>query len=303
MRRLLRTCSLAAFLCLGLVILAPQAVAQDDGGRETDDLVVLTGSLLVSDGETVHNAIIFSGPAVVDGSVAESLVVFNGRTEISGTVRRDVVVFNGEVLLRSGARVGGDVISLEDPRIEEGATVEGNVDDLATRWNLTDITFGGRLAWWLGSTVSTLVLGLILLLLAPRLDPASIRALRERLGATIGFGLLIFILLPIVAALLIATIVGIPLGLSLLFSLALLYLIGYVVGALGLGRLVVKEPTSRYIAFLVGWAVLRGIALVPFLGGLAWLVVTVIGLGTLWVTARSARSEVRPVEPAPAPVR
>jgi hypothetical protein len=79
---------------------------------------------------------------VIDGTVAEWLVVFNGRTEITGTVGEDVVVFNWDVVLRSGSRVGGDVISLEDPQIEEGATIGGSVDDLATRWNLYDITFG-----------------------------------------------------------------------------------------------------------------------------------------------------------------
>jgi hypothetical protein len=60
-----------------------------------------------------------------------------------------------------------------------------------------------------------------------------------------------------------------------------------VVGGLALGRLVVKEPTSRYLAFLAGWGALRVIALVPFLGGIAWLVGTVLGLGTLWVAARA----------------
>jgi hypothetical protein len=81
------------------------------------------------------------------------------------------------------------------------------------------------------------------------------------LGATIGFGLLWFVLLPIVAVVLFVTIVGIPLGLFLLLALALVYTIGYVVGALALGRLVVKEPTSRYVAFLSGWVILRILAL------------------------------------------
>jgi hypothetical protein len=109
-----------------------------------------------------------------------------------------------------------------------------------------------------------------------------------------------FVLLPILAVLLFVTIVGIPLGLFLLFALALVYSIGYVVGGLALGRLVVKEPTSRYLAFLAGWGALRVIALVPFLGGIAWLVGTVLGLGTLWVAAR-APSEVRRPAPRLAP--
>lgn len=285
----------AAILCFSFAMIAPAAVAQDDES-DTDDQVVLTGRLVVPEGETVQTAVIFNGKVLIDGTVAETLVVFNGRTEITGTVDEDVIVFNGDVVLRSGSRVGGDVVSRQAPQIEDGATVEGSVDDLETRWNFYDITFVGRFAWWLAYSVSTLVLGLVLLLLAPRLDSASVRALRDRLGATIGFGLLVVVLLPIIAVLLFVTIVGIPLGLFLLLALALVYSIGYVVGALALGRLGVKENTSRYLAFLTVWGVLRLIALIPFVGGLAWLVATVLGLGTLWVAGRSSRNEVRRME-------
>lgn len=174
----------------------------------------------------------------------------------------------------------------------------GSIDDLSRRWNFYDITFVGRFAWWLAYTVSTLVLGLVLLLLAPRLDPASVRALRTQLAGTIGFGLLWFVLLPIVAVLLLVTIVGIPLGLFLLLALALVYSVAYVVGVLAIGRLVVKETSSRFVAFLAGWAAFRALALVPFVGGIAFAVAAVLGLGTLWV-ARGAPSE---MEPAAAPV-
>jgi len=299
MRWLRRSAGVAVVLCLGFVALAPAAVAQD--GSETDEQVVLTGRLLVPEGETIRNAVIFNGDALVEGTVTERLVVFNGRTEITGTVGEDVIVFNGDVVVRSGARVGGDIVSLQDPEIEDGATVEGSVDDLQTRWDVYDVGFAGRYAWWLAYSVSTLVLGLVLLALAPGLAAASVRALRERMGATIGFGLLWFLLLPVVAVLLLVTIVGIPLGLFLGLALALVYTIGYVVGAIGLGRLFVKEPTSRYLAFLAGWGALRVLALVPFLGGLLWFVATLLGLGTLWVAARSARREVVPVTPLPAP--
>lgn len=301
MRRFGRSVGVAATLGLSLLILVPGAVAQDDGSN-SDDHVVLTGGLVVPEGETAKTVVVFNGGVRIDGTVTQTLVVFNGRTEITGTVGEDVIVFNGSVVLRSGSRVGGDVVSRQAPRIEEGATVEGSVDDLPTRWDYWDITFVGRLAWWIAYTVSTLVLGLVLLMLARGLDPASVRALRERLGGTIGFGLLWFVVLPIVAVLLSITVVGAPLGLFLLLALGLVYSIGYVVGALALGRLVVKEPRSRYMAFLAGWGAFRLIALVPFLGGIAWFVATVLGLGTLWVAARAAPIESRPVAPPLAPL-
>jgi hypothetical protein len=295
--------SVALLLGLGFLMPAHEAAAQEDAGPGAENQIVLSGHLVVPEGETVQTAVVVSGDAVIDGTVAGWLVVFDGRTEITGTVDEDVVVFAGDVVLRPGSRVGGDVISLEDPHIEEGATIEGSVDDLEARWNFYDIGFVGRWAWWLAYTVSTLVLGLLLLLLARRLDWASVRAIRDRPGATVGLGLLVLLLLPIVAGLLVATIVGIPLGLSLLFALALVYSVGYVVCALALGRLVIKEPTSRYIAFLMGWGALRLIALVPFLGGIAWILATVLGLGTIWVAMRGASGEVRPDVAAAAPTR
>ena len=271
--------------------LAPAATAQDDGGPDTDDQIMITGRLVVPEGETVQHAVIFNGEATIEGTVEQTLVVFNGRTEIIGTVGEDVIVFNGDVILRSGSRVGGDVVSLQAPEVEDGATIGGSIDDLEGRWDYWDVTFVGRLAWWLAFTVSSLVLGMALLLLAARgLDAVAIRTLRDRLGPTIGFGLLVFLLLPVVAVLLLVTVVGIPLGLFLLLALAFIYSVGYVIGALALGRLVVKAPTSRYVAFLAGWGALRVLALIPFLGGFAWLVATVVGLGTLWLGAMARRT-------------
>jgi len=87
--------------------LASPATAQDADTDAKDEQIVLSGRLLVGEGDTVDTAVIFNGPASIEGTVTESLVVFNGRTEISGTVEGDVVVFNGSVTVRSGATVGG----------------------------------------------------------------------------------------------------------------------------------------------------------------------------------------------------
>ena len=72
--------------------------------------------------------------------------------------------------------------------------------------------------------------------------------------------------------LLLVVVVTIPLGLFLLLALALLYTLGYVAGAHVLGRQLAKPPSSRFLAFLIGWMILRGIGLIPVLGGLAWVV-------------------------------
>ena len=79
---------------------------------------------------------------------------------------------------------------------------------------------------------------------------------------------------------------------------ALLYWLGWVAGAFALGRRLVSAPASRIGAFAAGWGILRVIALVPVVGGIAWLATTVIGLGALAIAARSAG---RGIEQVPSP--
>ena len=92
-------------------------------------------------------------------------------------------------------------------------------------------------------------------------------------------------------------------GLSLLFALALIYTIGYAVGTIGGGRLVMRS-SSRYVAFLVGAVILRALALIPVLGGLLWLLASAWGLGLLAVAIRAGRRSrvVTAAEPPPMPV-
>lgn len=286
-------------ILMGAVFAWPAGAQEGDPRSGEDDQVVLTGGLIVPEGSTVKTAVVFNGPVIVEGTVRESLVVFNGRTEIIGTVGEDVVVFNGRVFIRSGAEIGGDVASSQDPEIEDGATIGGDQVNIATRFDFEDLGFAGRVAWWIGYSVSTLILGLLVLLLAPRLDAAIVDVMRTRVGAAVGFGAAAFFLVPIAAIILLVTIVGIPLGLFVLLSLALLYTIGYVAGAHALGRLIIKQPTSPFLAFLVGLGILRLVALIPFVGGLAWLLATILGLGVLIVSSR--RAPVAFASPAPPP--
>jgi hypothetical protein len=231
--------------------------------------------------------------------------VFNGDAVVTGTVARDVVVLNGDIRIASGAVVGGDLISQGGADVETGATVRGEQRRIGA-FDVGDVGFASRIAWWVGYSASTLALGLLLLLFAPAIDAALTRVVRTRRGASFGAGVGVFLLTPVLAAVLFVTIVGIPLGLFLFLALAFLYTVGYVIGAHAVGRFVVKAP-SRFIAFLAGWAILRAVALIPIAGGIVWVLATILGLGAAIVAARSGRAVataqpaagVPPMPPAP----
>ena len=296
-RRLIRALAAAGVLLLSV---AGPASAQDDGsGAGENDQVVLTGQLLIEADRTVDTAVIFNGRATVEGTVREDLFVMNGDTEISGTVNGDVVVFNGDVTVRSGAEIGGDLVTQSTPQVEDGATIRGSQTNIATKFDYDVGAFAGRFVWWLGYTVSVLILGLLLLAFAPHLDEAVVETIRARLGSSIGWGVALFFLLPIAAILLLVTVVGIPLGLFVMLALALIYTIGYAVATHGVGRLVMRS-SSRYVAFLIGLVILRALALIPVVGGLLWLLASVWGLGLLAVAIRAGRTP-RAVTTAGAP--
>jgi hypothetical protein len=274
--------------------LASPAAAQDDGmDLGGDDQIVLTGQLLIPSGQTVGSAVILDGDATVEGTVREDVVVLNGSAEISGTVGQDVVVLNGDAVIRSGAEIGGDLVTAGTPEVEPGATIRGERRGAQVTFDAELLGLAGRVAWWLAYSVSVLVLGLLLLAFGPRLGEAVRRTASTRTGASIGWGAGLFFLIPIGSVILAVTAIGLPLGISVLLGLALIYTVGYAVAAIAVGGLFLKPPTSRFLVFLLGWAILRAVGFVPFLGGLLWLAASAWGLGLLAVAARN-RSSIEP---------
>jgi hypothetical protein len=82
-------------------------------------------------------------------------------------------------------------------------------------------------------------------------------------------------------------------GLGLLAALGLIYALGYGATAWIVGRRILGEPTAWVLAFLVGWGILRVLALIPILGGLVWFGAVVFGLGALVVAIWRARTTSR----------
>jgi hypothetical protein len=286
MRRLV----LAALLCLAV---APAvAAAQADEGASRGDRVVITGPVTIGGGQTADDVVVIDGPVTVDGRVRGDLVVVNGTVRISGTVDGDVVTIAKRLILEPGARVGGDVVyGDERPVVPRGATVGGEVRRVDFDEVADPLGFVGWIAVWLAVTVSTLILGLLMLWLAPRALEAAWESGRTALGPAIGWGLALFFGIPIVAVIALITLVGIPLGIGLLLALLPLYALGYTTAAWLLGRRIVASRRRRVVAFLAGLGILRLLALIPILGGIVWFAATVLGLGALVVAVWRARSD------------
>jgi hypothetical protein len=248
--------------------------------------IVVVGSVLVDRDETTKDVVVADGDVTVRGTVDGDVIVADGDVTIRGKVTGDVVTIAGTAILGRRAQVDGDVIYADkDPQVASGANVGGEVK----KFKGGEIGTAVKIGIWIAVTVSTFLLGLLLLLLFPRAADAVARTAKLKTGLSILVGVLAFLLIPVLAFALLFTVVGIPLGAGLLLAVLPLYGLAYTASAFVVGRLILKK-TARILAFIVGLVVLRALALVPFAGELVWLLATILGLGALLAAALRARS-------------
>ncbi|HEV7804475.1 MAG TPA: polymer-forming cytoskeletal protein [Solirubrobacteraceae bacterium] len=269
-----------------LFTLAPAAPAL--AADSPQERIVISGPVTIDRDETSKDVVVIDGDVVVRGTVDGDVVAIAGDVTIRGKVTGNVVTIAGTAVLGRAARVSGDLTYVEHkPKVTSGAKVGGKTKKYDTD-KLTGPLGVAAIGFWIAVGVSLLVLGLLLLLLAPRAAEAIGRTLRSKWAVAIGVGVAVFILLPIIAVIALVSVVGIPFGIGLLMALFPLYAIGYATAAFALGSRIIKG--SKIPAFIVGLLILRLLALIPFAGGLIGLLATIFGLGLLFVTLFRARS-------------
>ena len=275
----MRRAVLFAMLLLCWLVPVANAAAADD------DRIVLSGSVLVDRDETVHDLVVVDGDVTIRGEVTGDVVVVDGDVTIRGSVAGDVVAVAGQATLGQRGRVAGDLVYGDDkPVLAPGSRVGGDVEKI----KLGDASLFAAIGFWIGFTISLLLLGIVLLLLAPRAGDAVARAGKGKplIAALVGLGALI--LLPVIAIVACITIIGLPLGIVLLLLILPLYAVGYLSAALIVGRLIRKQ--ARILAFVAGLVILQLLTLIPILGGLIGFLATVFGLGVLLLALFRARA-------------
>jgi len=85
------------------------------------------GDLVITEGQTVQEAVIYGGNLTVNGATEGDAVTFGGNIEVTGHVAGNAVAIGGNVHLASTAVVDGDATAIGGTvSKEEGASVQGN---------------------------------------------------------------------------------------------------------------------------------------------------------------------------------
>jgi hypothetical protein len=265
------------------------AAQTQSNAAEPRDQIVLSGDVQVRRGQEVGEVVVLHGTATVAGVVRGDVVVLDGPIAVTGQVSGAVVSVGGSVALGASSRVLGDVLAHDRVIAAPGARVDGDVRQGVTFTFRTPIEALGAFAPWLAIWFSVLALGLLLLLLGPKAADAVTTAAAGSPWASVGWGSVAFVALPLAGVIGVFTLVWLPLGLGLLLSLFLMYSVGLAWSAFSLGRLLWHEPRSRVLAFVIGWAILAAVAAIPIVGGIVWVAGAAFGLGAGTVAIWRAR--------------
>jgi hypothetical protein len=295
------------------------------------------GSLIAAGGDVRINApvagdVIAAGGAVrVNGTVGGKVVLAGGRVNLNGTVARNAIATGGEVVFGPGARVGRDAEVSGGSFTHQGAvngTLGVNVgtftnsgtagtlrydtsDNRSGQSNRTVPALGPGPLSGLGAfiaaivavlsllvTIGYLVLGLLILAVAPATARAVETRVHERPIPAFAIGLAALIGAVILGLILLVTVVGIPIAIfGWLFVIAGVMLAGLVV-SLALGRLIAERTSfggNVYVLFIIGFVVLNVLYLIPILGGIVKFVVVCLGFGAIVMAAMDAVSGRRQV--------
>jgi hypothetical protein len=253
--------------------------------------VVLSGDVEVPRGSAVGEIVVFHGTVRVEGVVHGDVVVLNGPVTVSGQVSGSVVTLDGTITLRSSAQIGRDVLGGDAVTVEPGAYVAGRLRQNAAFTLSPAVSALGVLLASLMMAASTLILGLALLLLAPRGAGRVADVARGAAWASAGWGVILAVALPVAAITAMVTVIGLAIGLSLLLALALLFLVGFTWTAWSVGRAIVPAPRTRWGAFGAGWGIAALLGLVPVLNVVVWAAGSIFGLGAMAVAIWRARHE------------
>jgi hypothetical protein len=288
----------AAGAALALSVLIPSAVLAGDQPK-----LGILGDVRVDKGEVYHDDLVcIGGTATVDGTVEGDVIVVGGKLNFSGEAK-DVVAVGTRAKISSGSVINGDLVHVmgvldKDPEVTvHGQTVDvGSHLPLNVRRVLSRGIIGLLILFRIISLIVSLVLLLLIVLLAPERVERMSEALEPRWPASVGFGLLGYVVAVAVAVILAVTLIGIPLALLLGCAVWILGMMGIAAimsllgKRVGLGTGLIGPDPSVLSCLLVGFLVVALVRFIPLIGELAWLALSVTGLGLTLVTKVGSRS-------------
>jgi len=257
-----------------------------------DDVLSAGGNILVAKDVTVGGALrAFASRVQLNGTVNENAYISGDEFVLTGTVNGDLTFEGERITIAEDAKIKGDLSYSKTANADIAeSSVAGNITKAETpAWKKRQNTEGINVTWtaskWLMSLVAALVIGY---LFRNTVQRTIAEGFGERKWQNLGIGLLGLIVAPVVSGVLLITVIGIPLGILGVLTFITHVLVASIITPIALGSLIDRyiaarsEPRVNWLVILVGVIIMQILLLIPVVGGLIGLLLTLFVLGALW---------------------
>lgn len=291
-----------SILCLGVVLIftkvaqAVQFINQEASSgslvvnQPVDDTLFVVGGNLFNINQIEINAevkgdVIATGQAIkINGLVEGNVFATTNLLSIDGQIHGNLFVLATTVVIGNKAQIAKDAyIWSQDIQVSPQAVIKGN---LRTPTAQTQ-TWGQRLNRHILATLSLLMLGFIVIMLAPKSFKKIVDASLQGWGQSVLVGALSLIIIPLVAVIAIVMRIGLPVGL-IIFGLFIieLYLTTIVVGA-SLGQILSQHRLQLIWSMVIGVLLIQALRLIVGLNQVVTIAVVIWGLGAILLGKKS----------------
>ena len=283
------------FFCLAILFLVIGLLPLQGQG------IVFKKDIVVEEDKTQDNVISWGGEIRIEGRVTDTVINFGGTIVVAGQVENTVFGFGSDIILKSTARIEGDVISLGGTLDKyPGATIEGDTIYFGTSDEVSEFLkkgfagiFGFSLLpiliiFKLITLVIWFILAIILVAIFPKQISFASNQIRTSFWPIFGTGILsiiIFTGLIIFSVFLSFILIGIPILLALVAIGVVIKVFGRVVIFYFLGDWIFKafggKQASGLLAVILGLLLFGLLGFIPIIGSLFSFVLSIIGWGVV----------------------
>lgn len=290
-------------------------------GEITGDLRALVGGPVSVSGKIGKNASIISQSFNLPrlSSIDKDLLVFAKNAQIDGIIGRDIDGAFSTVSI--SGHIGGDVnVNLDDPQVANPISIDNqayiggslNYKAPSKRLSVSDEAYvNGKVNYefkdtslkkkpvfgfgWFYSLFSCLIIGILLSLMFKRRLNKIISRMTTDYKASLGWGTIMFFLMPAVILIIMATLIGIPLALILGFVWFLFLIASRIIVGIWIGKWILKhlkwQEDNLIIASIFGIIVAKLLFTIPVVGWLAGFLAMLWVPGAFWLYLRGEKKE------------
>lgn len=249
----------------------------------------IAGSIINIKGSNIERDLYVAGGQInLESNVGRNAYIAGSEVVIDSTINGDLEVDGSNITINSNARIIGTLKYNEDANIT--ISKDASIANTETYVNKSididtpKVSFGtmiiSKITSGLFSLFNLLVVGLLLVLLFPRVFKKIKEIENAKILSSLAWGLLVVIVVPIVSLLVMITVVGLSTGIITLILYGVLMYLSTIFASYKLtAALLGNKIKNDYLLLLIGLAAVFIIKLIPFLGGLCSFMLVCLGIG------------------------